>query len=171
MKLKKIKHQKGMTLIELVVAMAIFMLVITIAVGSFVSVLRLQTQTQTMTDVQQNGRIVLEQITRLATQAEEVDKYGGANSDLNKIAFRNGANWICFEGDTGVIKKYTTFNCTGSYFILTSTEVQISKFKFDTSSGIPPILSINLQVDSKNPSGPSSDSINLNTSVLLTGLK
>src|SRR3989304_2648377 len=86
-----LSDSKGITLIELMVAMTIFLIVITLAVGGFISLIRLQSQTQTMTDVQQNGRIAIEQMTRLARQAESVDISG--TGDIQQIVF-DSAN--CF---------------------------------------------------------------------------
>lgn len=172
--------KRGITLIELIVAMAIFLVVITLAVGGFLSLLRLQTQTQTMTDVQQNGRIAIEQITRLARQAESLeithlDPSGHTNhtgdsdyQDQLKITIGGGSS--CFKVEDDRLKRFTS--CGGTGLTLSSSDVKIKRFYFDKSRGVPPELYIYLTVESVNPSiGNEKDTINLNTSVLLTGLK
>lgn len=168
---KKYLNQKGMTIIELIVAMTIFVIVITLAVGGFISLIRLQSQTETMTDVQQNGRIAIEQITRLARQADEVNIID--SGDLDKITFTNGTLYNCFTVKDGALKKYTTDGCTGeTSFTLSSSDVKITKFNLVKNTGVPASLEINLTVTSANPiAGGDPDEINLNTTVLLTGLK
>ncbi len=64
--------KKGITLIELVVAMAIFLVVVTIAVGAFVTVSRMKALTSTMKNTQQKTRIAIEMLSRLSRQAEKV---------------------------------------------------------------------------------------------------
>lgn len=64
--------KKGVTLVELLVAMAIFLIIVTIVVGAFTSVSRMKALTSTMKESQQKTRIALEMITRLSRQAEKV---------------------------------------------------------------------------------------------------
>jgi len=64
--------KRGMTLIELVVATAIFAVVTTMAVGAFVTVSRMQTLTNNMKNTQQKLRVAIEMVSRLARQAQVV---------------------------------------------------------------------------------------------------
>lgn len=184
MKIKRFENKKGMTIIELVVAMAIFIIVITLAVGAFISILRLQSQTQTMTDVQQNGRIISEQLTRQARQAENLsiehltptghtsaDHAPGSNI-FDQLKITIGPTTTCFKvDDTGHLKKFDS-DCLSNGLTLSSDDVKVTNFYFDQTSGIPPTLGINVTIESVNPAvGTSTDSIQLNTSVFLTGLK
>jgi len=168
---KYIKNNKGMTIVELIVAMSIFIIVITLAVGGFVSIIRLQGQTESMTDVQQNSRIALEQITRLSRQAEELD-IENIGIDQDNLSITIGGNSVCFKIDNDRLKKFTNINCTGSGLTLTSDDVKVTKFYFDKIAGIPATLNIYITIKPKNNTGvASSDELNLNTSVLLSGLK
>lgn len=56
--------QRGFTVVELVVAMTVFAVVITVAVGAFVSVQRTAQKTSAQRKVQQDTRYNLEQLTR-----------------------------------------------------------------------------------------------------------
>jgi len=168
MKTGLLKQNKGMTLVELVVAMSIFLVVMTIAVGAFVSLLRLQSQSETMTSVQQNARTALEQITRLSRQAEKVEfKSGNLKLALSEPR--------CFNVVDGSLKRYNGYGdngCTGDGFSVTSDDVDIITFDFKNRAGIPPTLEITLEVRSKNAAvGTSNDTISLKTAVLLTGVK
>jgi type II secretory pathway pseudopilin PulG len=64
--------KRGMTIIELLVAMAIFIVVITLVVGAFASISRTNGMAKTYRNSQQKLRIAMEMITRYARQANEV---------------------------------------------------------------------------------------------------
>lgn len=64
--------KKGMTIIEAVVAMAIFITAVTLVVGGFVTIVRLQNKSNIMRETQQNARTAIEIIARSARQAESV---------------------------------------------------------------------------------------------------
>jgi type II secretory pathway component PulJ len=68
---------RGISLIELVVAMGIFMVISTIAVGAFVTAVRMKSLTSTMKESQQKIRIAMEMITRLSRQANRVESTDG----------------------------------------------------------------------------------------------
>lgn len=175
--IRLINNDKGMTLIELLVAMAIFLIVTTISVGGFVSLIRLQTESRTMTDVQQNGRIALEQLTRLSRQADKVTithQAPEAHTDhstpeatdyIDDITFTIEGEDLLFNVAEGRLQK-------NNGLTITNDNVVIKKMYFNKKEGIPATLDINLILESKNPSiGTTKDTINLKSSVLLTGLK
>ena len=64
--------RKGFTLVELMVAMSIFVIVTTLAVGGFVAVNNLKAVAMTQKETQQKIRMSLELLTRYAKQAEFV---------------------------------------------------------------------------------------------------
>lgn len=182
---KVLKRDNGVTLVELIVAMTIFLVVITIAVGGFVSLVRLQGQTEAMTDVQQNGRIVMEQLTRLSRQSSAVNINTGVG-EIDQIVFKDrDSNYICITVDiseidaqgknTMKIKKYINDNCTGGGLTLTSSDVKVTKFQFSKAGGIPSILDISIVVKSKDPligkNSAGEDTLTLESSVVLTGVK
>lgn len=173
--MKYAKNKKGLTIVELLVAMTIFLVVISIAVGGFVSLIRLQTQSQVITDVQQNARISLEQVTRLSRQADKVE-IKTIDSLRDSLVVVISGNTACFgiSGEERLVKynSHDSSGCTGSDLTLTDSAVKITKFKFERSNNVPPSLSIHIIVEAANPSGSSinEDKIELNTSVVLAGL-
>ena len=70
--LRKKDKKLGVTLVELVVAMGIFAIVTTLAVGAFITVSRMMTLTDSMKNTQQKLRVAIEMINRLARQASVV---------------------------------------------------------------------------------------------------
>lgn len=72
--MKNIQNQnRGISLIEVIVAMAIFLIVVTLAIGGFVSMVRLESKGLIMRETQQNARTALEIIARRARQASLVE--------------------------------------------------------------------------------------------------
>jgi len=65
-------HKKGMTLVELMVAMSIFMIVMMLGIGGFVTISRSRVLVGNMRDSQQKLRVANEMIVRYAKQAEYV---------------------------------------------------------------------------------------------------
>jgi len=72
----KNKKKKGMTLVELMVSMAIFTVVTSLAIGAFVTILNMRVMAGNMKNTQQKVRVAVETITRIAKQAEKVEKTG-----------------------------------------------------------------------------------------------
>lgn len=65
--------KRGMTLIELMVAISIFVIVMTLAIGGFVSISRIRAQVGSMKNSQQKIRVANEMIIRYAKQAERIN--------------------------------------------------------------------------------------------------
>lgn len=82
--LERNRKKKGITLVELIVAMAIFATVATMAVGSFVTVSRMMTLTNNMKNTQQKLRVAIEMISRLARQAPVVLVYKDATDGSSR---------------------------------------------------------------------------------------
>jgi prepilin-type N-terminal cleavage/methylation domain-containing protein len=66
-------RQKGFTVIELLVGMTVFVVVLSISVGTFIRGLRLQRNTVSLITVNDNLSLVLEQIAREARTGSEFD--------------------------------------------------------------------------------------------------
>lgn len=82
--------KRGMTLIELMVAMSIFVIVMTLAIGGYVSISRTRILMGNMKDSQQKVRIANEMIIRYARQAEYI-----------KLANDGSSLELYFDVDTG----------------------------------------------------------------------
>lgn len=65
-------HRRGMTLVELMVAMSIFITVMVLGIGGFVTISRSRILAGNMKDSQQKLRVANEMIVRFAKQAEYV---------------------------------------------------------------------------------------------------
>lgn len=175
--------KRGVTLIELIVAMTIFLVIITIAVGAFVTVSRMKALTSTMKESQQKTRIALEMISRLSRQAQKiVVKDSGDTLELYfdiKSTHPTGVRFKII--DSGL--EYGT--CSGSLNCI-SWEDQKNIYegvillnegdrdsKFIKVGSVPPTLSIELygKIGNIDTNVYYSDEININTTIILENIK
>ncbi len=71
--IKLAKTKKGITLVELLVSMTIFVIVTTLSVSAFMTTLQMKAMGSNMKNSQQKIRIALETVTRLSRQADKVE--------------------------------------------------------------------------------------------------
>lgn len=127
--MNNICKKKGMTLIELMVAMAIFSIVLVIAVGSFIQMNNLRALAMNARESQQKLRMAIEVMSRYSRQADRVivaeeqgDQYKEVRLFFN-TKDSNPANWYAvkfkFEGTPITLNEYqckpttaTDDNCT-----------------------------------------------------------
>jgi hypothetical protein len=112
-------RKRGLTLIELMVAMTIFIMVMTLAVGGFVSISRTRAVIGAMKDSQQKARVASEMIFRLAKQAEYVRFPGGGNDDIE----------LYFDIDKAVpsAKKFARIAATQDLFVYDCNAFEVNK--------------------------------------------
>jgi prepilin-type N-terminal cleavage/methylation domain-containing protein len=179
------KSKSGFSIIELVVAMAIFLVVITLAVGAFVSVSRMKALTSTMKEAQQKTRIVLEKITRLARQAEKIKVTNSGNTVVLYYNLKTSPYAYRFQITDD--NKLLQSECSGSIECTTwsaSTELYEGitllndsdagkDSKFVVLGSIPPTLSVDLygKISNAHNNPYYSNEINLNTIIILEAIK
>ena len=89
-------NNKGMTLVELVVSMALFTVVLTLTVGFFIAIQKLQSQYRQTANMQDEGRFAAETFSRITREAKTVQL---TNSSGASIDFSGGID-LCATGDT-----------------------------------------------------------------------
>jgi prepilin-type N-terminal cleavage/methylation domain-containing protein len=110
-------NKRGTTLVELIVAMGIFTIVSSLAISSFVTIMRMKELGTNMKNSQQKVRVALEQVTRLSRQADKVEVspdhkmlklyfLNGSTKSAVKFSFYSG-NWSEVNNPTGTIYYYT----------------------------------------------------------------
>lgn len=121
------KGKRGFTLVELVIAVAIFSLVIATAVGLLTSALRVQRRSISLQNIQDNGRYLLELMAKEARMSEIINS-DGESQVLNLIhpvngnivyTFTGAPNWqITREDDDGVgIMNSDEVEIEGEFFV------------------------------------------------------
>lgn len=178
--------KKGMTLIELIVAMTIFIIVMTLAIGGFVAVSRSRILIGNMKDSQQKIRIANEMIIRYAKQAQYVrlDQDGSSVEfffDIGPVETHSAKKFEVVENDllysecvdnpmnpTQCVDWSTPATLFGgtSGITLTNTDV------FMLHGFLPAVLEINLNIQNTVLGNTSlSDEMNLQNAIILENLK
>jgi len=79
---KKISHNQGFTLIEIIVSLAVFIVVATISVGAFLKILTANKQSQALETAMNNANFALDSMTRDLRVGEDFYCYDSQN-DIN----------------------------------------------------------------------------------------
>lgn len=146
---KNLKNNKGFTLIELVVVMAVFLFIIGAAIGIFISVIK-------------NQKKILAQ-TQFLNQVSYIEEYMSKALRMAKVA---SADEVSCLGQEGFVYLLTRPDISGFYrgvkFINPSDNNVCQEFFLDTdgvlkekkggdSASAVPIIAANLQFDQINP--------------------
>ncbi len=169
-------NNKGFTLLEILIAISLLSLVITITVGIFVSGSKSQRKIIELSAAQREGGYITETISRELRMATAICDNGDAaecgaredqqNNNDSSIEFKNyEGDWIryCKSLDTGVC------NSGGNYFsrngnCISSSDVTIEDLKFYTTEDFnlkQPLVTIVMKVKAKDTSIILQDSIAL----------
>ncbi len=144
-KIKKINKKRGFTLIEIMVSSTIFIVIMTISMGSIYSVIEGNRKSQSMRSIMDNLNITLESMTRvmrfgylyhcdsdpatnpvvLTLPSDCPDMVNGASSI--SLYSSSGVNYI-YKLESNRITRYVGGSATPSY--LTSSDVTIESLKF-----------------------------------------
>lgn len=180
--------KKGYTLIELVVAMGIFIIAITLVVGAFATVSRMKALTHAMKETQQKTRIALETITRLARQSEKLVTPGLDTNNKSKVVemyfdVKNNPLAIKFAIENSELNRYhcvaeispDDLTCSvwekDANLLGGGVKLDEEQSSFEKVGSIPPLLNISLHNKIDNSDPYYSDSVNIETAVILENLK
>lgn len=187
-------NKRGMTIIEVLVAMTIFMIVVTLVVGAFVTVVRMKALTSNMKESQQKARIATELVTRLSRQAEKVQIIGTDTLDLFfnidasnpqatrfKITPRAGST-TDYTLDMYDCKSFSGVHCAdwgtavdllGGVYNLDPTKSHFERVLAGGALPIPPSIAVVFdgKITGLNGSGYYNDDFKIDTEVMLEGIK
>jgi type II secretory pathway pseudopilin PulG len=137
MKISALKKTQGFTLIELIVSMSLFMLVMTMSMGSIIGVFDVNRKSQAMKTVMSNLNLAIESMAR---EMRFGDNYhcGSSGTITAPQNCPNGGDFVSFLSsddeqiiyrlEGGVIEKSSDGG--GSYAALTGSEVDIEDLSF-----------------------------------------
>ena len=137
---KTIHKEYGFTLMELLVAMAVFLIVISLSGGVFMKTLRSQRAIANFSENMNNITLVLEQIAReVRTGFEFVNDTPPNGTQYDKLKFRNGrGKYVLYEFREvdGPIQKGQIYRCESfqeqtcdEFDAITSLDADIKQFK------------------------------------------
>lgn len=185
-----------MTLIELMVSMTIFIIVVTLAIGGFISMNRARLLVGNMKDSQQKARVANEMIVRYAKQAESIsissdgktlELYFDQNSTVQGVV----ASAKKFVLDGNDLKYYEcqvppvgdqcpNQNWSTGASLLGNTETQSSGITisnpasgvFSLNGVLPSVLEVDLELQNKVAGYTTlDDNLSIKNAVILEGLK
>jgi prepilin-type N-terminal cleavage/methylation domain-containing protein len=144
--------QKGFTLVEIVISMAIFSIFMVGIIGSFAAIMKVHEHSIAIRDAQSNGRLVVEDISRLIRNAHKA-----CISDTNA----NCAAGVT-TGGILTIDSYTTFLLSGDQIIMKqlgqpdrtlTQDVKISNLSFTVPGVSTPYVRYSFNIDTKIATG------------------
>ncbi|MGH7141752.1 MAG: PilW family protein [Minisyncoccia bacterium] len=157
----KLQANRGFTLIEMIVAVGLFMLVMVIAVGSLVSIVAADRKAESIESVVDNLRFAIDDISRETRTGTEYycggysaggtqdctngsDKITFTDQDGNRVSFKVESSNLCgtnYAGDCLARCENsadgTITECPGSYSPITSPSVDIEKAEFYVAGSTP----------------------------------
>jgi len=153
----KIKNQKtkikikGFTVAELLVAVAIFMTVISIAIASFTRSLRIQRAITMMMAINDNASLTLEQMMREIRVGEQFESSEPPEpSRLSFIRYISGQPVkVSYQFNNNAIERGE--GVTPAYAPISASNVKIKYLKFILSAGVPWRVTIAMGVGSASP--------------------
>lgn len=167
------KTQCGFSLVELMVASALFMTVVAVAAGSFISVLDASRDSQEFAELMNNVDFALEDMSRNMRVGENYASNGSLSSGTDSITLNiiedSSECEISYQlnSSTGRIEKRKDSSCGGyDYLPITSDQIEITDLTFTGDQvGVPgeqPRVVINIAGQTE---GDMTQTFNLQTSV------
>ena len=157
----RIKNKKntGFTLIELIVAMAVFSLAIVGAVGIFIRAIEGQRKIAAIQAVEENARFVLEMLAK-EVRMSAVNSPNGANDSLDIIARKEA-------GDEPVVYSLANGQIIRNGEAITSSQVKVSRLKFyiNKSAGAPTLVSLAITIENQSQKTEKKAEMNLATTL------
>lgn len=165
---KKIK-QKGMTLAELIVAIGIFVIIVTVAVGIFLSALKANRKIKAQEEILDNARYSLETISKELRMSEIVNVTGTFNN-LNVTAYKNRGNsspinYYLRTANGRIYKDDTSDSDPAQPITDAGLNVTDLKFYVSKTDNIQPKVTIMMYVSSRGSKPEEISKIRLQTTV------
>lgn len=132
--------KNGFTLVELIVAVFIFSTLVFVAGGSFIGVLNMQRRGLNVKKIEENGRFILESMTREIRVANPITSADSGCPGPSTLTFQHPTNGTIeyFISSSGIHRRVN-----GIDTVLSSPDVSISRLNF--------CISGNLGGDNKQP--------------------
>lgn len=156
--MKKIYHDKGYTLVELLAVMVVLMTVGTIIAGILISSLRGTSKTNTLTNVRQNGYYALDQMTKMLHDARQLESPYPCivPPQPTPIPTITAVTIVSFDGGSTTLSCDGTTISSNSASLLDPTSVSLTSCYFTCRQGSAsdfPSISINFSLTEYRPTG------------------
>lgn len=180
-------RKKGLTLIELIVAMTIFVTVMTLCIGGFVAISKARALIGSMKETQQKVRVANEMIIRYAKQAEQIvavnnktielyfDVTGAETAKKFAVSSEPENDLLYYECNHFTAKVCDNWQPAEGNSLLGGKTKGIYLYNTDVfavSPNAPSVLNITLNIRNEVPGYASvSNDMSVQNAVILEGLK
>ncbi len=153
----KFSSKNGFTLVELLVAMSLFVVVVALASGIFIQALRTQRATVALIAANNNASLAIEQMMREIRTGKNFTVEGVNSGEGQSLDFQNARQ-------EAVNYSLTNKSIARNNNALTAENILVENLKFNLLAGLPPRITIVLQISALGVPAPGSF-INLQTTV------
>lgn len=145
-------HRAGFTLAELLIAIGVFAVIISIAIGGFVRAMRTQRQVVALVGVNGNASVLLEQIAREVRTGRDFNA-GVSGCGQSQLAFTNTNDAVVVYG-IGANHELERSENSGVPISLTGSDLSVERLSFclmgnAAGDGLPPRVTISMSVRGK----------------------
>lgn len=149
--MKRMKKQKGATIIELIISGGLFVILISLASGSFIQALRTQRVVTNLSASMNDVAFVMEQISREIRVGFSIKGGGGSMDLINADGDRIFYKFM----ESGIGRCVNACTSDGDYKLMTSPDVEIDNLEFilrgnSLGDGEPPRVTIVTSIISEN---------------------
>mgnify|MGYP001570786998 FL=1 len=120
------KFQKGFSLVELIMYLAIIGSLVGVVVGMFVSFNRLRVKSESQTELTQNARSAIERLRQEIVKATSVASPSAGSTDVALQLNMSGGNLTCFQISSGILQMAEGAATCASYNPITSSKVSVT---------------------------------------------
>lgn len=144
-----LKINKGLSLLELLVSVAVISIAISVGTGVFIQILKAHNKATVINEVRQNGQLAMAVIERLARNSQKIQLFGSQN-----VLF------LSVNNEYYQLRCIHTLNNTNDYIMLLSSSssaqitnsdpvygINVADCTFSTIGGNPQILQVTLKLE------------------------
>ena len=160
---KKIKTQSGFTLVELIVAIGLFALLISVAVGGFVRALKNERQITALLAANTAASFTTEQMAR---EIRTGVNFTASGSTLTFTNAKGDTVSYCLDAAGHILRAANLPNCTdGDPVTSNAVNVRSLSFVLLGDATYPPRVTLLLRISPKGETGVNSTVLNIQTTI------
>lgn len=124
-------YQKGFSLLELLIYIAVLAVVMTMLVGVFFSINRSRGKVESQSEVNSNLRFAMEKLSGDIKSASQISTPVAAGSAANNLVINNAGATIEYCINAGTLRRQENGTCDGNSPTITSDKVKVDNLSFN----------------------------------------
>lgn len=147
LKLSAFKQNKGFTLVEMIVSLAIFSMVAVVATGALLTIVRSNQKARATKTVMENLSLAIDSMARSIRLGSNYHCGStGVLTSPQNCTFPNGASFVAYQDASGVTKSFRLSGTsivesdpTNGYSTTTSSDVSVTNLVFYVEEAVDPL--------------------------------